>query len=87
MSSSCSSAAATSGPGPGSDTPTGELTPCALCGFRYDAAGMGCKASCPMGGCAVVTCPRCGYGAPKEGVLATGLRKLFVALGSKRRAA
>ncbi len=40
---------------------------CALCGHEFSPDEAGCTPSCPMaGGCAVVCCPRCGYGAPDE---------------------
>ncbi len=51
---------------------------CPLCGTEFDAAGLGCRPSCPMSkGCAVVCCPSCGYGFPQETGLAGGLRRLL----------
>jgi hypothetical protein len=52
---------------------------CPLCGDRFDAAGQGCRPSCPLAkGCRVVCCPSCGYSFPQEtGFLAGGLRRLL----------
>jgi hypothetical protein len=51
---------------------------CPLCGDRFDAAGQGCRPSCPMSrGCRVVCCPSCGYSFPQEAGLAGGLRRLI----------
>ncbi len=51
---------------------------CPLCGGRFDAAGQGCRPSCPMArGCRVVCCPSCGYSFPQEAGLAGGLRRLI----------
>jgi hypothetical protein len=51
---------------------------CSLCGVRFDAAGQGCRPSCPMAkGCRVVCCPSCGYSFPQEAGLAGGLRRLI----------
>ncbi len=50
---------------------------CPLCGARFDAAGQGCRPSCPMAAsCRVVCCPACGYSFPQETGLAGGLRRL-----------
>jgi hypothetical protein len=59
---------------------------CPLCGFRYDAATQGCRPSCPVGGCGLVCCPNCGHGVPKEGPLASGLRRLLVSMSLAARA-
>ncbi len=52
---------------------------CPLCGATFDAAGQGCRPSCPLAkGCHVVCCPSCGYSFPQEGRgLAGGLRRLL----------
>ena len=52
---------------------------CPLCGASFDAAGQGCRPSCPMSkGCHVVCCPSCGYSFPQEQAgLAGGLRRLL----------
>ena len=52
---------------------------CPLCGAAFDAAGQGCRPSCPMSkGCAVICCPACGYSFPQEEKgLAGGLRRLL----------
>ena len=35
---------------------------CAMCGYEFDAAGLACHTSCPLGAqCMVVCCPHCGY--------------------------
>lgn len=35
---------------------------CGLCGQRFDAAGLACHASCPLGArCDLICCPRCGF--------------------------
>jgi len=59
---------------------------CGLCGGTFDPAGQGCRPSCPLaGGCGMVCCPRCGYGAPEETRgLAGLLRKALVRLGRTR---
>lgn len=49
---------------------------CPLCGHHFDAAGQGCRPSCPLAsGCAVVCCPRCAYSFPQEVGLAGLLRR------------
>jgi hypothetical protein len=59
---------------------------CSLCGHRFDAEKQGCSPTCPLGGCGLVCCPNCGHGAPKEGPIAAGLRRLLVKLqGGGRR--
>jgi hypothetical protein len=51
---------------------------CPLCGAAFDAAGQGCRPSCPLAkGCHVVCCPSCGYSFPQEAGLAGGLRRLL----------
>ena len=51
---------------------------CPLCGEEFDAAGQGCRPSCPLAqGCRVVCCPRCGYSFPQETGLAGKLRGLL----------
>ncbi len=51
---------------------------CPLCGAAFDAAGQGCRPSCPLAkGCHVVCCPSCGYSVPQEAGLAGGLRRLL----------
>lgn len=52
---------------------------CPLCGLDFDAAGQGCRPSCPMArGCRVVCCPSCGYSFPQENAgLAGRLKQLF----------
>ena len=52
---------------------------CPLCGHRFDAAGQGCRPSCPLAkGCRVICCPACGYSFPHErGGLAGRLRSLL----------
>jgi hypothetical protein len=51
---------------------------CPLCGATFDAAGQGCRPSCPLSkGCHVVCCPSCGYSFPQEAGLAGGLRRLL----------
>jgi hypothetical protein len=51
---------------------------CPLCGAQFDAAGQGCRPSCPLAaGCRVVCCPSCGYSFPQESGLAGGLRRLI----------
>ena len=51
---------------------------CPLCGANFDAAGQGCRPSCPLSkGCHVVCCPSCGYSFPQEAGLAGGLRRLL----------
>lgn len=40
---------------------------CGLCGYEFTEEEAGCSPACPLaGGCAVICCPRCGYGAPDE---------------------
>ena len=51
---------------------------CPLCGTSFDAAGQGCRPSCPMShGCHVVCCPSCGYSFPQEVGLAGRLRRFL----------
>jgi hypothetical protein len=51
---------------------------CPLCSAEFDAAGQGCRPSCPMSaGCKVLCCPACGYSFPQETGLAGGLRRLI----------
>jgi hypothetical protein len=52
---------------------------CPLCGHAFDAAGQGCRPSCPLAkGCRVVCCPSCGYSYPQESAgLAGRLRKVL----------
>jgi len=51
---------------------------CPLCGTEFDAAGQGCRPSCPMSeGCRVVCCPSCSYGFPQESGLAGRLRRFL----------
>ena len=51
---------------------------CPLCGQGFDAAGQGCRPSCPMAkGCRVVCCPSCGYSFPQEGAGLAGRLKQF----------
>jgi hypothetical protein len=48
---------------------------CPLCGVEFDAAGQGCRPSCPLArGCRVVCCPSCGYSFPQETGLAGRLK-------------
>ncbi len=59
---------------------------CPLCGAAFDAAGQGCRPSCPMAkGCHVVCCPSCGYSFPQEAGLAGGLRRLLDRLRAEKR--
>jgi hypothetical protein len=40
---------------------------CGLCGHEFSEQDAICDPACPLGGgCAIVCCPRCGYGAPDE---------------------
>ncbi len=40
---------------------------CALCGHEFTQNEGMCSPACPLvGGCSVVCCARCGYGAPDE---------------------
>jgi hypothetical protein len=51
---------------------------CPLCGSDFDAAGQGCRPSCPMSaGCRVVCCPSCGYSFPQENAGLAGRLKQF----------
>ncbi|MCM2334223.1 MAG: hypothetical protein NDI82_09785 [Anaeromyxobacteraceae bacterium] len=51
---------------------------CPLCGTGFDAAGQGCRPSCPMSrGCRVVCCPSCGYSFPQENAGLAGRLKQF----------
>lgn len=35
---------------------------CAMCGYEFDATGLACHTSCPLGSqCMVICCPHCGY--------------------------
>ena len=48
---------------------------CPLCGTEFDAAGQGCRPSCPLAhGCKVVCCPQCAYSFPQETGLAGRLK-------------
>jgi hypothetical protein len=61
---------------------------CPLCGNAFDAAGQGCRPSCPLArGCSVVCCPSCGYSFPQERGLAAGLRRLLERWRQDRRSA
>ncbi len=58
---------------------------CPLCGHVFDAAGQGCRPSCPMAkGCRVVCCPSCGYSFPQESGVALGLRRVLERLKGQR---
>ncbi len=58
---------------------------CPLCNHAFDAAGQGCRPSCPMSaGCHVVCCPSCGYSFPQEAGVALGLRKMIDRWKSRR---
>ena len=58
---------------------------CPLCGATFDAAGQGCRPSCPMArGCSVVCCPACGYSFPQVSGVAGGLRRLLDRFRDKR---
>lgn len=58
---------------------------CPLCNTTFDAAGKGCRPSCPMsGGCKVLCCPSCGYSFPQETGVAGGLRRLIDRFKQKR---
>ncbi len=58
---------------------------CPLCGTRFDAAGAGCRPSCPLApGCRVVCCPSCGYSFPQETGLAGGLRRLLARIHERK---
>ena len=59
---------------------------CALCGCSFDPECQGCRPACPLAsGCAMVCCPRCGYGFPQEERgLAGMIRKALVRLGRTR---
>ena len=59
---------------------------CALCSCSFDPEGQGCRPACPLSsGCAMVCCPRCGYGFPQEERgLAGMIRKVLVRLGRTR---
>jgi len=61
---------------------------CPLCGAEFDAAGQGCRPSCPLAsGCRVVCCPACGYSFPQEGAgLAGRLQRFFQRRRDARRA-
>ncbi|HET6436631.1 MAG TPA: hypothetical protein VFG59_01115 [Anaeromyxobacter sp.] len=60
---------------------------CPLCGLSFDAAGQGCRPSCPMAaGCRVVCCPGCGYSFPQETGLSGGLRRLLERFRDRRAA-
>jgi len=51
---------------------------CPLCGAAFDAAGQGCRPSCPLSkGCHVVCCPSCGYSFPQENAGLAGRLKQF----------
>jgi hypothetical protein len=40
---------------------------CGLCSHEFTESDVQCNPACPMvGGCPVVCCPSCGYGAPDE---------------------
>jgi Fe2+ transport system protein FeoA len=40
---------------------------CRLCGFEFDASGLACHTSCPLGSkCSIICCPNCGYQAVDE---------------------
>ena len=35
---------------------------CDMCGYEFDATGLACHTSCPLGSqCMVICCPHCGY--------------------------
>lgn len=52
---------------------------CPLCGTAFDAAGQGCRPSCPMAkGCRVVCCPSCGYSFPQENAGLAGKLKALL---------
>jgi hypothetical protein len=52
---------------------------CPLCGLEFDAAGQGCRPSCPMSkGCHVVCCPSCGYSFPQENAGLAGRLKALL---------
>jgi hypothetical protein len=54
------------------------LEHCPLCGLEFDAAGQGCRPSCPMSkGCKVVCCPACSYSFPQENAGLAGRLKQF----------
>jgi hypothetical protein len=51
---------------------------CPLCGTEFDAAGQGCRPSCPLSaGCRVVCCPGCAYSFPQETGMAGWLRRML----------
>lgn len=50
---------------------------CALCGCRFNHAGLACG-SCPLkAGCDVVQCPHCGFQFPRTSSAAEWARRLF----------
>ncbi len=59
---------------------------CPLCATEFDAAGQGCRPSCPMSaGCKVLCCPTCGYSFPQETGLAGKLKGFLDRFGEGRR--
>lgn len=44
-----------------------QLHTCPLCGYEFDATGLACHTSCPLGRhCTIICCPNCGYQMPDD---------------------
>lgn len=57
---------------------------CRLCGHVFEASGLACHASCPLGSrCSLICCPNCGYQVVDESKsgLVKALRRLWPGAG------
>lgn len=57
---------------------------CRLCGHVFEASGLACHASCPLGSrCSLICCPNCGYQVVDESKsgLVRALRRLWPGAG------